>query len=174
MGLAITTKLTRIVPLPRSLTRRSGAVAAIDMALPMELARLWRPQMRARCRYSACTLHRSLAYLRRAGEAVKSSVRSAMFIAMCSVGCVKLRRSGMNGAGDHDQADPDRAAPTELDSSFGGPRGYKHGAPNGACLPLASADAGKAQVFRLPYTDLLPICGVPERPRKAPLGAPCL
>jgi len=36
MGLAITTRLTQIVPLPRSLTRRSGAVAAINMALPME------------------------------------------------------------------------------------------------------------------------------------------
>ena len=30
-----------------------------------------------------------------------------MFIATCAAGCVKLRRSGMNGAGDHDQADPD-------------------------------------------------------------------
>jgi len=77
-----------------------------------------------------------------------------MFIAPCAVGCVKLLRSGMNGAGDHDQADPDRAAPPELHSAFGGRRGYKHGAPNGACPPLASADACKVQVFRL---HLIPI-----------------
>ena len=37
----------------------------------------------------------------------KAALRSAMFIAMCAVGCVKLRRSGMNRAGDHDPADPD-------------------------------------------------------------------
>jgi hypothetical protein len=30
-----------------------------------------------------------------------------MFIATCAVGYVKLRRSGMNGAGDYNQADPD-------------------------------------------------------------------
>jgi len=66
-----------------------------------------------------------------------------MFIAACPVGCVKLRRSGMNGAGDHDQAGPDHAAPTELGSAFEGRRGYRHGAPNGACPPLASKDPRK-------------------------------
>jgi len=48
-----------------------------------------------------------------------------MFIAACPVGCVKLRRSGMNGAGDHDRAGPDHAAPTELGSAFEGRRGSK-------------------------------------------------
>ena len=51
----------------------------------------------------------------------------------------------MNGAGNHDQADTDHAAPTELDSAFGDRRIYKHGAPNGVCPPLASADACKLQ-----------------------------
>ena len=55
-----------------------------------------------------------------------------MFIATCAVGCVKLRRSGMNGTGDHDKPDPDHAAPTELGSACGGPHDYKHGDPNGA------------------------------------------
>ena len=59
-----------------------------------------------------------------------------MFIAAYIRGCLKLRRSGMDGAGDHDQADPDHAAPTELDSAFGGRGGYRHVAPSGACPPV--------------------------------------
>jgi len=41
MGLGITTRPTQTMPLLRSLTRRSGVVAAIDMSLLAELARLW-------------------------------------------------------------------------------------------------------------------------------------
>ena len=37
-----------------------------------------------------------------------------MFIATATVGCIKLRRSGMPGAGDVGDSDLDPAAPTEL------------------------------------------------------------
>jgi len=48
MGVAITTRPTQTMPLLRSLTRRSGAIAAINMALLTELVRLLRPQMPVR------------------------------------------------------------------------------------------------------------------------------
>ncbi len=37
------------------------------------------------------------------------------------------------------------AAPTELGSAFGDRRGYRHVAPNGACLPVVSTEACKEQ-----------------------------
>jgi len=97
------------------------------------------------------TLHGSLGYLRRGSGAAKSSVRSAMFIATCAVGGVKLRRSGMNGAGDQDQADPDPCRSYGAWLGVRVRRGYKHGAPNGACPAVASTDACKEQTARAPW-----------------------
>ena len=86
-----------------------------------------------------------------------------MYIATCAVSCVKLRRNGMNGADYHDQADPDHAAPTELDSALGGVAAINMALLTelGAC---ASTDACKVrgecpafQTFR-PVGISLPLC----------------
>jgi hypothetical protein len=63
--------------------------------------------------------------------------------AMASERRVKLRRSGMVWVGLDVIVTPIHAAPTELDVPYG-PRGYKHGAPNGAFrCPAATPYTGK-------------------------------
>ena len=68
-----------------------------------------------------------------------------MFIATCAVGCVKLRRSGMNGTGDHDQAD---LSPCRSDGAFPPVEStdlYKQRSPHNAqAPPLARRSAAVA------------------------------
>ena len=80
------------------------------------------------------TLHGSFAYLRRGNGAAKSSVRSAIFIATCAGGCVKLRRSGMIGAGDHDH-EKGQASTLRVPSPI--PRLRWAGSPHAWCLEMS-------------------------------------